>query len=296
MILISPVVRVTKETTMSLYSESQYQPSALSQNEFIRRHKVSAVISTESVSTFLGQFKDTVSNLVSVVTLQSPDKVVSDVIGVKHQTLAKAKEVSFANFRHVVISKPESFKGVYTDYLGDLTQTAQAVFLTVNASTDRLKMLLASFINEYTDQTAETVYGHHLFVKETKELETLKKIMGGYFTAASNKSKTTPDEVLKSMNDFAKLFDQLSELGRVLTEDRLKQIDRDSKNLVEMVDLLIEHNIKSNILSKNNTAKKELMECIHATAQQIEFFNALFAQLMFFCGAFKGLTTALNDF
>lgn len=281
---------------MSLYSQSAYEPTALSQDEFIRRHKVSAVISTESVSTFLGQFKDVVSNLVSVVTLQSPDKVVADVISTKHQTLAKAKEVSFANFRHVVISKPESFSGTYVDYLEDLTKTAKAVAMTVSVSTDRLKMLLASFINEYTDEKAETVYGHQLFVKETRELGDLKKVMAGYFTASSNKSKTTPDEVLKSMTDFLKLYDQLTELSRTLTEDRLKQIDRESKNLVEMVDLLIEHNMKSNILNKNNTAKKELMECIHATAQQIEFYNALFAQLMFFCGSFKGLTVALNDF
>ena len=63
-----------------------------------------------------------------------------------------------------------------------------------------------------------------------------------------------------------------------------------------MVDMLIEHNMKSGVLNKNNAVKKELMECIHVTAQLIEFYSGLFAQLMFFCGAFKGLTTALNDF
>ena len=282
---------------MSLYSHAEpLAPSVLSMEAFMERHRHMSVIATESVSTFLGQIKDSMNSLISIVTLQSPDKVVADAISTKHQTLAKAREVSFANFRHVVISKPESFQGTYLEYLKDLSLTSAKTTVLVHSATDRLRLVLASFINEYTDNKAETLYGYQDFKSELKELEVLKKLMASYFPQSANKSKTTPDEVLKSFTDLPKIYDELRSVQDHLSEDLLKKIDRDSKNLAEMVDLLIDHNVKSGILNKNNQAKQELMECIHITAQLIEFYNALFSQLMFFCGSFKSLTEALNRF
>lgn len=281
---------------MSLFTKADPLVPALTATQFMARHKTGAVFATESISTFLGQIKDTALNLANMVTLQSPDKVVFDAVSTKHRTLAKAKETSFANFKHVIISKPESFNGLYVDYLKDLTDAAISVSAMTDEATERLRMVLATFINEYSDERAESIYGYHKFKDEEKRLEKVKKEMASYFTASSNKSKTNPSDVLRSFADLEKIYEQLRNLNDVLSEARLKKIDKDSRGLVEMVDLLIEHNIQSGVLVKNNTAKKELMECIHTTAQLIEFYNALFAQLMFFCGSFKALTEALNDF
>jgi hypothetical protein len=281
--------------TMSLYTQKDTPLTALSAESFMLYHGASSRITLESANTFLGQSRDVFVSFTGAFSTEENQRMVTDATKDKFEVLARAKEVRFVDFRHTFISKPEGFKGLYMDYLDDLFTSSVTVCGLIAQSTDRLRMQLSTFINEYKDDEVGTIYGYLYFKKDIIELNKIKARMKAYFGAGSNKSKTTPDEVLRSLEDLPKLYTKLELMSTVLSHSSLKKTERDVKGLSEMVDMLIEHNVNSRVLNNNNEAKQQLMECIHITAQIVEYYNALYAQMLVFCATFRSLTGALKD-
>ena len=73
-----------------------------------------------------------------------------------------------------------------------------------------------------------------------------------------------------------------------------KELEKEVKSVAELVDSLIQHNISTSVLLKNNDAKKELVECITILAHLTEFYASLYARTVNYCSAFKSLTEAIK--
>lgn len=284
-----------KEPVMSLYNKHNTPTQAKHGAEFIAQHATLATISVESASVFLGKAKDSMNTFAQAFNMSDDQKPFTDALKSRHEVCALVKEVKFIDFRHHVISKPESFKGLYTVYAEDLKKAGVLATELVRSCSDKLKLLLSTFINEYKDSQIDSVYGYYDFKDAETKLDKNKRVMAGYFTGASNKVKTTPDEVLKNFTDIPDLYDQLTFIGVIFSKATLTKTNRDVQDLAEMVDALVAHNVTSKILTNNNDAKRQLMECIDITARCVEYHSALYAQALMLCTSFKSLTDALKE-
>lgn len=280
---------------MSLFTKSDTPTLNLHGSDFIRFHSTACDISVESASVFLGKTKDIMSSFGKLFDLNDDQKPFTQAGKNKHEVIALVKEVKMVDFRHHVISKPEMFKGLYIDYAEDLYASGVNTASLVVETTDKLKLLVSTFINEYKDSQVNDIYGYEDFKSALTKLDKLKSKMKVYFTAPVNKVKTTPDEVLKSLSDIEKLYSKLELLGSVFSHSSLTKTNRDVYDLSDMIDNLITHNVQSKVLTKNNDSKRQLMECINITAQCVEFYSALYAQALIFSTSFKSLTDELKE-
>ena len=73
----------------------------------------------------------------------------------------------------------------------------------------------------------------------------------------------------------------------------MQDITRLSKEVAEMVDLLIEQNGKSGILLRNDEAKKDLVEMIATGAKSVSLVGYLYANTMYLYKALESLSSAV---
>ena len=160
---------------------------------------------------------------------------------------------------------------------------------------DSLKTAVANFINEYSDAKADNIYGYTKLKAVEKKTKELIGCIGDYFPLPANKVKAYPVEVLRSMSEVPELYVLLAELSKnSINPTVFKELEKEVKSVAELVDSLIQHNISTSVLLKNNDAKKELVECITILAHLTEFYASLYARTVNYCSAFKSLTEAIK--
>lgn len=280
---------------MKLFSASQTVSLGVTMESFRQYHGTAAVISIESMSTFLGQVKDVFGNSLNAFKTDKEEQFIQDTLQNKFQVLAKVKEINMNDIRYDVISKPESFKGLYSDYLKDLIQVSAETRSLFNSSAILVKTAVANFINEYSDDKADQIYGYSQLKQAEVKLEKYKKVIGDYFPLPANKVKTTPPEVIKSLSEIEELFKLLEKLStESINPEEFKNIEKQVTSVSELVDVLIQHNVNSGVLLKNNTAKQQLIECVTILAHLSEFYSSLYARTVVYCNAFKSLTDAIK--
>lgn len=286
---------------MKLYGKSGVEPSAPvmpqfpTLESFLKYHATAEVLSMESMQTFLGQVKDTFSNALTVFSTQPEEKFIRETLADRYQVSAKLKEMRLIDIRHVTVSKPESFKGLYLDYLKDLESVGKETLEQFNESVPYVKTAVASFINEYSDSKEDNIYGYHKLKKVDDRLKKMVKNIGDYFPLPPNKVKATPPEVVKSLQDVNDIFSGLERISRdVINPELFKNMQNEVKSITDLVDHLVQHNITSGVLLKNNSAKRELIECLTILAHLTEFYASLYARLLAFCNAVKSLTGAVK--
>lgn len=286
---------------MKLYGKGGMEPSETqltpftSLESFIAYHATAEVLSMESVQTFLGQLKDVFNNAVKTFSLQPEEKFITETLADRYQISAKIKEIRLGDIRYVTISKPESFKGFYLDYLKDLESVGKETLQKFEEALPYVKTAVASFINEYSDVREDNIYGYHKLKKTDEHLKKMVKTIGDYFTLPSNKVKTTPPEVLKSLQDLNEIYAGLDRISReVINPELFTKMQKEVKNVADLVDHLIQHNITTGVLLKNNAAKRELIECLSILAHLTEFYASLYAHLLALCSALQSLTSEVK--
>ena len=155
---------------MSLYKKTDKFELKQTPQQFVARHATSSVVSTESMAVFLSQIKDTFSGVTRTFDTQT-QRFFKEVDSTRNETLTRAKEVKFANFRHEVVPKPEQFKGYYVDYIGQLNDSAIVVSELVDSLLSSLKLAVSTFINEYSPEKGDLLYGSNNFVQGSKLLK-----------------------------------------------------------------------------------------------------------------------------
>ena len=83
-------------------------------------------------------------------------------------------------------------------------------------------------------------------------------------------------------------------LDSILNLSKIEYIAKITNECVSLIDTLIDQNTKTDMLSKNDNIKKELISAIHISAREVEFLNYLYANAVVFYGCFQSLTSDLN--
>ncbi|WP_396190392.1 hypothetical protein [Flavobacterium sp.] len=281
---------------MKLFSNDQVASKQMTVEAFQVYHSTASVIAAESMSTFLGQVKDLFSNSLNVFKSDTEERFIQETLSDRYQVSAKLKEVSLNDIRHAVVSKPESFRGLYVDYMKDLVVVSQAARKLFEDTTPLVKTAVANFINEYSDTKADQIYGYPKTKIAEKKLQELKKIIGDYFPLPANKVKASPVELIRSVNEVNELYQLLNQLStESINPTQFKSMEKEVKNVSDLVDSLIQHNINSGVLLKNNLAKQQLIECITILAHMSEFYASLYARTVVYCSAFKSLVNEIKQ-
>lgn len=263
-----------------IFSKDDKVKLELSTEEFLAYHKTAKVISSEAISDVFSKIRDSFSNVRDLLFKGDKEKALIDATGDKYETLKVLKRVKMVNIAKEIIVTPERFKGYYLDYLRDLTLVTEEMVPETIKQVENVKLAIASFLNEYKDNGVLSIYGLS-FARETdKKREKTLKLMSSYFPHKKAVSKALIKDVIRSNADVPPLIDELPRLGEAIHQERLNKLSKLSKEISELVDILIEQNAKSGIMNNNTNAKKDLIEIIHIGASCTELCGYLYANTL----------------
>lgn len=279
---------------MKLFSDKEQIAVNFSMEKFHDHYQSAKVVSTESLTDYFYKVKDVFVNVYNSLSGAVNDKIVIDTISTRFETLSRLKRVKFIDLKDYITSKPENFRGKYTDYTLDLLNSSKILVENTESTLNNLKLAISSFVNEYSENKVATLYGAVYFKKSEKLIEENRKDIAKYFTDSNGSTKAYIRDVLKTTNDIEILYKNIEMLDSTLNLAKIDYIAKLTNECVDLIDALIDQNTKSNILSKNDNIKKELVSAIHISAREVEFLNYLYANAVTFYGCFKNLIQDLN--
>lgn len=279
---------------MKLFTNDEIIKPNFSLEQFLQHYNYGTVISQENLSDYFYKIKDIFSTVYNNLSSSVNDKIVVDTTSSRFETLSKLKRVKFIDIKDYMTSKPENFRGKYIDYSLDLINSAKIISENTEVTLNSLKLAISSFINEYSENKVSTLYGVAYFREATKLVEENKKDIAKYFPDTNSSTKAYLKDILKTSNDIEVLYKNIEMLDSILNLSKIDYIAKLTNECTELIDSLIDQNTKTNILSKNNNIKKELINAIHASAKEVEFLNYLYANTIIYYGVFKNLIDDLN--
>lgn len=280
---------------MKLYKQTEKIVLDFSTEKFLEQYSTSPVVSLESVDLFLAKVKDSLQAGVAKVYSDEP-RYIEEMLSNKRATIVKAREVKFQYFAQETVSKPESFSGYYTQYLKELLVVSNEVSHATDYLLDTLKMTVGTFINEYSDDKHDQIYGAVAYSNAAKKIDSHKKTIANYFKAPPGKVKTQVKDILKSLQDIEPLYGQMESIAEIFTDAKVKAMGIKISSVTDMVDALVQVNMTSGVLTKKKDSKEKLLNAVHTTAEYVEYYHALLAHWVFFCKAFTDLAKSLEKF
>ena len=280
---------------MKLFSSTLQEPQSISIEQFLSYSEHSEVIANEALTDYLYKTKDLFVNSFNTITNKYNDKVVRDVISTKYETLHKLKRIKFSQVDTLLISKPENFDGFFTDYIIDLKDTTNDVNLNIETTLHKLKSLVGFYINEYKEDKVNISTASSYFKEVDNDNKQHTKTISSYFKHTNGLTKGYLKKHLRTLSDIEVLYKDIESFSYILTEQRIKQINKEVKDIVEYIDMLISNNLKNHGKLINDKVKKDLTFSIYTTAKQIELLSYLYSNAYTFYGTFYNNVLLLND-
>ena len=266
-----------------------------SMEEFRKYYGTASVVSQEAISDFFFKLKDTFATMGSALTGMDNDKIVRDVMATRFETEHVVKRVRFTELREETVAKPEKFKGKYVEFTADLNKVAGMLVDNTQESLANLKMAVASFINEYSEDKVATLYGITYFRDAEKLTESVRKDIAQYFPSGNTSVKTHVGDLLKSLNDVETLYSDIQTLDNTLNQGKIEHITKLANEVSELIDVLIEQNTKSGVLLKNDSLKKDLINAVHIVAKEVELVSYIYSNAVLFYSSFKTLSEKIIE-
>ena len=280
---------------MRLFDNQTPAVLQLSTEQFKDYYQNSVVISQESLSMFFNQIKDSVNSFNAVVFDTSKQRAVIDALSKQYQTEHAIKQLNFMYVSDEYVAIPENFKGKYVDYLDDLINTSSIMVQDTYKTLDNLKLAVSSFINEYSEDKHHTLYGVTYFKASHKLIEKHETEISKYFPKKTNAVKAPIGSILKNFKDVEELHSKIQTLNTYINDKTIHDLQKQANDVVGLIDSLIEQNIRSGVLLKNNESKKQLIDAINTAAKEVEFVSYLFSNTIFFYSAFGKLSERLIE-
>ena len=278
---------------MRLFTEGETPSITLSTEEFNTYYQTASVVSLEAISDYLYKIKDGFSTLKTKLIDLNQDKVLTEAMSTRFETLHVIKRLSFVNVKDHTVYIPESFSGKYVDYVEDLTEVASRLVPATQSTLNNLKLAISSFINEYSEDKVHTLYGLSYFKEAEKQTKVATEKVSEYFKTNSHATQAPISAVLKNLADVDQIYKNLSKLEAAVNLASMEQINKLALDVSDLVDLIIEQNSKTGILLKNNSAKKDLVNIIQIAAKQVEAAAYVYSNTIFLYTAIKRLSERL---
>lgn len=276
-----------------LFSPQESPKLNIATEKFSEYYNTSSLVSQEAISDFFYSLKDSIANTVDRLFSGDLEKAAIDASSNKYEVLNVARRIHIAHLSDEVVTTPERFKGQYTEYLKTLTEVSEDMMADTVQLLGTLKMAVAGFINEYKEGSILTIYGAtYVKASETKQKKH-QASMSKFFPLTKATSKTEATNVIRSLGDIETIYRGLPALSSSVSSDKVTAIQKLAREVSDMIDILIEQNKQSSILSKNSSAKKQFIDMVHIGAKNVEFCGYLYANAIFFYTAVKSLSDAV---
>lgn len=276
-----------------LFSPEESPKLNLTLEQFADYYSSSAVVSQEAISDFFYSLKDSIANTVDRLFDGDLDKAAIDASSSKYEVLNVTRRIHIAHLSDEIVTTPERFKGQYTEYLKTLTEVSEDMMADTVQLLGTLKMAVAGFINEYKEGSVLTIYGTTYVKTSEAKQKKHQATMSKFFPLTKATSKTEATNVIRSLGDMETIYRGLPALSSSVSSDKITAIQKLAREVSDMIDVLIEQNKQSSILSRNSSAKKQFVDMIHIGARNVEFCGYLFASALFFYTAVKSLSDAV---
>ncbi len=270
-----------------LFTDQPIPLAVFSFEQYIDVIKHSQTVSNESISGFLTKIQDSLVSTFNTMTMKYNDKAVDEVMSVRYQTLAKAKTLDFTVTSENLTSIPESFRGKYIKYIDDLKNTAKVSIPEVEKVLTDVKIVIATFVNDPSDDKIGGIYGLDTFKRAEKNLEKHQAEISKYFPANTGKMKASFRDILQTYDDFDKLFYEIQSMDTTFNYDAIKAIYREVENIRGLIDTLVTLTSTGSIEMKNERLKKELVFATYIAGKYVEFMSYLFTNILVFYSVFK---------
>lgn len=276
-----------------LFSQEEVLFPSISTEDFVSYHKVTKVVATEAVKDFFSQVKDTLANGYDRLLDPSKEKVMIDASSSKYEVLNICKRIETAHIAHELVITPERFKGQYTKYLEDLVKASEDMVPDTIKLLENIKLAVAGFVNEYSEDGVLSIYGVAYAKTSEGKRKKYQSQLAKYFPHTKTTSKANAKEVVRSVNDMKFIYDRLPMLSASISQEKLEHLQKLTKDVSDMVDVLIDQNSQSGIMVKNSGAKQDLVDILHIGAKNVEFCGYLHANAMQFYTAVRSLSDVI---
>ena len=280
---------------MKIFDTKETFKEEISAEAFASRYQTASVVSTESLGSFFAKLKDSFAVNFSFMVGGIGDITTKEVLENRYETLHALKSIKFIHFREETTSKPENFKGYFVDYLEDLTKTSAKISVEVIQTLETLKMTVASFVNEYSDDKMMSVYGETHYKKTAKITEDAYDDMSKYFPQSNQGTKALVRNVLKTERDIPALYEGIAQLDKIINKDLIDRVLKLSKEASDLVDALVLANGKNNMLLSADESKAKLVHALQTAAKQVELISYLFGNAVNFAGCFVNLAELVRQ-
>lgn len=274
-----------------LYSKDEVIKTQLTQEQY----RFSEVLSLEAVTDYLAKTKDLFNGLQNLVLGQTSDSVMLDATSTRNETLTVVRRLKFSNIADEIVTKPEKFQGLYRNYLKDLIEVSEVSVSDTHQLLSNIKMGMASFINEFSEDGILSVYGVSYAKESAKKTSAGQKTISAYFPESKSTFKARVKDVLRNLAEVEGLYKDCAELESLISHSKVKEISKLASEVSDMVDILIEQNSKSGILLRNTEAKKDLTDMIQIGAESVRFVSYLYANSIYFYNALKSLSEKIIE-
>lgn len=276
-----------------LFAATESPKLHLSAEEFVEYYSTSSVVSQEAISDYFHALKDSIANTVTRLFDGNVEKAMLDATSNKFEVLNVAKRVHIAHLSDEYVTVPEGFQGLYTDYLKHLTKTSEDMFADTVQLLNNLKMAVAGFVNEHKDGNVLSVYGVSYAKLSEAKCKKHRESTSKFFSSKKGTSKTQATNVIRSLGDVETIYRGLPELSAVVSSAKVAEIQKLAVEVSEMIDVLIEQNTQSAVLTNNSSAKREFINMVHVGAKGVEFCGYLYANTIYFYNGVKSLTDTI---
>lgn len=281
---------------MKLFSTSDASENKISVETYKDYFLSTDYIVTEDLTDFFVKIKSIFSDAIDKITFAYNDKMTYDINKDKIIYLHAINKIKFTDIAPKLISKPNNFKGYYIEYLNDLYSYMNTQLGNIFTTIEKLKYFISYYINEYKSDVFDVNTSLTYFKNIEKQVEKTNKEISSYFKANDHSTKDEFKRLYKTLNDVNVIYKLIENFDKFNLDSNIKIIEKESKNCMELVDTLIDNNLKARGKLINDEVKKNLTFATYVTAKQIEIISYLFANLVSFYGVFKNNLEDMKEF
>lgn len=278
---------------MKLFSKEEVFVPQKSMEEFLHQYRHSSVVSTEAVSDYLSKAKDVFGTFYNRNFNNKLDEMAVDALVDRWEVEKVIKRLDMVKIGTYTVSKPENFKGKYVDYSESLLKAAKQSEYDAKNGLENLKVTIAMFINEHTEEKQQTFLNKKFYMDLKKSNDSVVKMISGYFPKIDNSVKAEIRDILKTVNDIPSINKNVAELGTVVTSAKVSEVIRLANEVAELIDVFLQHNKQSALLNKPNSVKTDLTEAIYIVSKAVENYANMYANLLSFYKGCKSMNEQL---
>lgn len=261
----------------------------LSREDFNEYCQTAEIVASEAISDYLYKIKDTLATIKNSTISNGSERVIAEALSHRYQVEHVIKRLNFINVKDHTVQKPENFTGKYIDYTKDLLDSSEEVIENTIFILNSLKLALASVIND--NNSTDTIYGDSYFREATKIHEKRTKLISKYFKHNNSSTKAEIGDLLKSLKDIPTIYSTMSSLPTVISEDKIRSINKLAEDVSGIIDLLLENT--STITDKSSSVRKDLVNGVYVAARQVELSSYLYTNVLFLSTAVLNLSETL---